>query len=135
MLIDILDNKNLLNYDFFNYDFVSFDFKNNPYKKYILYVDNNYILGFLCYEYIFDRYEIDNIYVDTLNRRKGLGYKMINYLIEKGKKDNIKNITLEVNKNNNQAISLYKKVGFTQKAIRPRYYNGIDGILMEKEMM
>ena len=44
-----------------------------------------------------------------------------------------KNITLEVKKDNIPAISLYKSVGFVEKAIRKGYYQGIDGILMEKE--
>ena len=33
---------------------------------------------------------------------------------------------------NVKAINLYKKYGFKQVAIRKKYYNGIDGILMEK---
>ena len=45
------------------------------------------------------------------------------------------NITLEVRKDNISAINLYKKYGFVEKALRKGYYKGIDGILMEKEMM
>ena len=43
-----------------------------------------------------------------------------------------KNITLEVKKDNIVALKLYKKMGFEEKAIRKNYYNGIDGILMER---
>ena len=43
-----------------------------------------------------------------------------------------KNITLEVKIDNNAAINLYKKYNFVEKAIRKGYYNGIDGILMER---
>ena len=135
MIIDI-DNKNDLNKICgYNSSIVNIDFNNNPYIRYILYVSDNNILGFLCYEYIYDRYETDNLFVDEPNRCKGIGLLLIKSLIEKGKTDNIKNITLEVNIENTIAINLYKKVGFVEKAIRKKYYNGIDGILMEKEMM
>ena len=44
-----------------------------------------------------------------------------------------KDITLEVNIKNSIAIKLYKNFGFEEKAIRKGYYNGIDGILMERK--
>ena len=44
-----------------------------------------------------------------------------------------KSITLEVKKDNIPAINLYKKFGFQEKAIRQGYYQGVDGILMERE--
>ena len=44
-----------------------------------------------------------------------------------------KNITLEVKEDNEPAIKLYEKFGFEKKAIREGYYNGVDGILMERK--
>ena len=41
-------------------------------------------------------------------------------------------ITLEVSKENKAAIELYKKFNFNEVAIRKGYYNGVDGILMER---
>ena len=46
-------------------------------------------------------------------------------------KDNL-SITLEVKETNVAAIKLYKKYGFEEVAVRHGYYNGVDGILMEK---
>ena len=46
---------------------------------------------------------------------------------------NKKHPAYEVKKDNLPAIHLYKSVGFVEKAIRKGYYQGIDGILMEKE--
>ena len=42
-------------------------------------------------------------------------------------------ITLEVRENNQEAISLYQKFNFEKKAIRKGYYQGIDGLLMERD--
>ena len=53
----------------------------------------------------------------------------MNELIEKTNKS----ITLEVNKNNIPALNLYKKFAFHEVAIRKGYYNGVDGILMERK--
>ena len=39
---------------------------------------------------------------------------------------------LSCKKSNDSAIHLYEKYGFEKKAIRKGYYNGIDGILMER---
>ena len=40
--------------------------------------------------------------------------------------------TLEVKINNYIAINLYQKYGYKKVAIRKGYYNGVDGILMER---
>ena len=44
-----------------------------------------------------------------------------------------KDVTLEVRIDNIPAIKLYEKCGFKKIAIRQNYYNGIDGILMERK--
>ena len=43
-----------------------------------------------------------------------------------------KSITLEVREDNISAIKVYEKLGFKRKAIRKNYYDGVDGILMER---
>lgn len=108
---------------------------NNPFLTIYIYKLDDKIIGFVEVSKIYDRYEIDYVYVLEKYRKNKIGTKLINKVIEDGKKDNIKNITLEVNKNNNPAIELYKKEGFIEIATRKGYYKGIDGILMEKEMI
>ena len=46
----------------------------------------------------------------------------------------IEKVTLEVKKDNKNAILLYNSLGFKPVSIRKGYYNGIDGILMLKEV-
>ena len=55
-------------------------------------------------------------------------------MINDCRKNNVLSITLEVKKSNNNAIHLYEKLGFNKVSIRKGYYQGIDGILMEKEL-
>lgn len=111
------------------------ELKQNPYTKLYIYVEKDNIIGLLHLNDIYDRYEINNIYVLEGYRNKGIASKLIEHIIELGNSNKIVNITLEVRKNNYNAIKLYKKYNFEEKAIRKGYYNGIDGILMEKEMM
>ena len=103
----------------------------NPFLKYIVYEENKQILGYLEFNHIYDRIEIINIFVNEKDRRKNIGSKLVEYVINYGKNNKCINITLEVSKDNIGAISLYEKKTFKQIAIREKYYKGIDGILME----
>jgi len=112
------------------------DFFNNIFRKYFIYLEKNNIIGFVNYDYIYDRFELVDIVIDKKYRVCGYGKILMEELIKRGKILNIKNITLEVDKSNDIAICLYEKVGFKKIAIRENYYkNGNDGYLMEKEMM
>ena len=108
---------------------------NNPFSKRIEYIIDNVSVGYLDYSLIYDRMEIDNFLVNPLYRNKGIGNKLMTYLIDIANKNNVDNITLEVRVSNIVAINLYKKYGFLEVAIRKYYYGDEDGILMEKQVM
>ena len=111
------------------------DFKSNPFTHYIYIEKNGKIIGFLNYTIIYDRMEIININICSTEENKHNGSKMLEYIISEAKLNNLKNITLEVKETNKKAIHLYEKYGFIEKAKRKNYYQNIDGILMEKEMI
>lgn len=116
-------------------DNVDIEIDENKASKYFIYIKNNNIIGFINYYDLIDRFEIANIFVKEEFRNKKIGYKLLSYIIELGQKRNIINITLEVNINNVYAIKLYEKCNFKIISIRKKYYNGIDGYLMERKMM
>lgn len=116
-------------------DNVDIEIDENKASKYFIYIENNNIIGFINYYDLIDRFEIANIFVKEEFRNKKIGYKLLSYIIELGQKRNIINITLEVNINNVYAIKLYEKCNFKIISIRKKYYNGIDGYLMERKMM
>lgn len=107
---------------------VTDELKNNPFGKYLILEENSQIIGYIYYSDIYERAEINQFEVQVINRNCGNGTKLLKNLIELVDK----NITLEVKKDNIVALKLYKKMGFEEKAIRKKYYNGIDGILMER---
>ena len=118
--------------DNFTYELTKKEFSTNPYLKIITYVEKDKIIGFLLYSLIYDRIEIEQFEVITKERGRGIGDKLLNYLIEKYKDSDIKNITLEVKEDNIAAINLYKKYGFKKVSTREKYYDGIKGLLMER---
>ena len=104
----------------------------SPYVKIIGYFINNELMAFLDYSMIYDKSEINHIYVDLTYRKKGVASLLMNYYFNdiKGK---INSITLEVSSLNEAAINLYKKYGFKNVAIREKYYGSSDAYLMYKE--
>ena len=111
------------------------DFKNNPYTKYLVYLIENKVVGFINYHDIYDRVEIINFNVLEFFQNKHIGSKLLEKLVSLSLENKMKNITLEVRSDNEKAIYLYKKFGFKSVSIRKKYYNDVDGILMEKELM
>ena len=104
------------------------EINNNPFLNVVIYKENYQIIGYLNYSIIYDKAELNYIFVIPSRRQSGLGSKMIEYLLSKC--EFCENVTLEVRKDNISAIELYKKYGFIEVAIRKNYYHGVDGILM-----
>ena len=124
------NNMNFPNDDFLTKEEVSTELGNNPYGNYLLLIEEDKIIGYIYYSDIYERAEINQFEVKATHRNCGKGNELLKYLIEKLQK----NITLEVKQTNASAIHHYEKNGFKKVAIRKGYYNGIDGILMERTM-
>ena len=112
---------------------VKSDLSNNPFSKYLVYLKNEKIVGYINYYVMYDKMEIANFNVLESFQNQGIGNSLLNYLIN-NYQGIVSNITLEVKCDNIKAIKLYEKYGFTKCALRKGYYNGIDGILMERSM-
>lgn len=104
---------------------------NSPFSINVIYIENRLIIGYLNYSIMYEKAEINNIFVLREYRSQGIGSKFLEYLLKKCKI--CENITLEVRKDNISALQLYKKFGFKEVALRENYYNGVDGILMMRE--
>ena len=124
-----LTSINEIENSFINTKEVEEELKNNPFGKYLILKENNEIIGYIYYSDIYERAEINQFEINSIKRNQGKGNILLKELINKLQKD----ITLEVREDNKQAIHVYEKNGFERKAIRKGYYNGIDGILMERK--
>jgi len=84
---------------------------------------------------MYERAEIININVLEEYQNQKIASKLLEYMVNECISHNVKSITLEVKETNIKAIHLYEKFDFSKVAVRRKYYQGIDGILMEKELM
>jgi len=125
-----LDNINeILDSKLISKETIQKDLNNNSFGTYLILEENNEVIGYLYYSDIYDRAEINQIKIQKNHRNCGKGSLLLQKMIELVEKG----ITLEVRIDNNSAIKLYKKFGFKEVSIRKKYYNNIDGILMERK--
>ena len=90
--------------------------------------------GFIVYRIVVDEAEIITIGVNPEMRRNGIASAMIGIIEKTLKNQGVKKIFLEVASNNIAAQKLYENSGFVRVGLRPRYYDGVDAILMSKNI-
>lgn len=129
MILEITrDNINELENSFISKDYILNEINNNPFAKILILKEASEVIGYIYYSDIYERAEINQFEINSFHRNCGKG----NYLLKKMIQIVEKNITLEVKEDNFPAIALYEKNGFIRKTIRKGYYQGVDGILMER---
>ena len=84
---------------------------------------------------VLDEADLNSIAVRVDFRRKGIGDAIMLAMIEMLSTSGVATINLEVRVSNIPAIKLYKKYGFKECGVRPRYYldNGEDALIMKRE--
>ena len=108
----------------------------NPLAVYWVAVDDNdNVIGYGGYWWIFDEANITNIAVHPDYRQKGIASAILKAMCDKCSVTDVLTLNLEVRVSNTPAQSLYKKFGFKEVGVRPKYYdNKEDAILMTKEI-
>ncbi|MCZ7409351.1 ribosomal protein S18-alanine N-acetyltransferase [Parvimonas micra] len=106
-------------------------------QRVIVAENENIIVGYVLFNQILDEAEIYKIVVSKNFRKKQIAFKIVEFLLDELKKNNVKKIFLEVRKSNIPAISLYKKCGFINIREIIDYYTNPkeDGIMMLKEVV
>lgn len=90
--------------------------------------------GFIVWRVVADEAELISIGVAPSARKTGIGSAMLAIMTSDAKKNGAKKIFLEVAENNTAARALYDNNGFVAVGRRPKYYDGIDAIIMEKQI-
>lgn len=131
MIIELTkENLSAIDNSFLSKQEVLNNLNNNPFGKYLILIEQNEVIGYLYYSDIYERAEINQIEIEKQHRNQ----KKATLLLKTFLKKINKSVTLEVKIDNIPALKLYKKFGFEKKALRKGYYNGIDGILMERKI-
>ena len=135
MIREITDNDRKKIYEIIKKEFKNDYLKDNPFTKWYIYELNNKIVGFINIDIIYEKAEIEYIYVVEKWRKNKIATK----LLEKAEKDlinkRVSTITLEVNVNNFSAIKFYEKNEYKKINIRKHYYGNDDAYLMLKELV
>lgn len=90
--------------------------------------------GFIVYRVITPEAELITIGVHPDARRGGIAATMIELMVRDLVARGVKQVFLEVAENNHPARALYERHGFVAVGRRPKYYDGIDAILMAREL-
>jgi len=87
-------------------------------------VEKNKIIGFtgLIYHKWNNTIQISDIFVKPEYRRRGLGFKLLNFLIEKVRKTEYRCLIAE-SPSLNPSVKLYKKAGFRKCGYNDRLYS------------
>lgn len=112
---------------------ISYKISFNSFEKCFAYEEDNEIIGLIDFSDIYNRLELNYIWIKSNYRGNKKSNALMEYLMDYAKINKVENITLEVSTNNYIAINLYKKYGFVEVALRKQYYNGTDGILMMRK--
>ena len=94
----------------------------NPISHLWVVTQNGALVGYVCFWIVEKVVQLLNIAVHPNTRGRGLGYHLIKEVIKEGLSGNVKQVWLEVRVSNQVARGLYKKVGFEEVGVRPRYY-------------
>lgn len=84
------------------------------------------LVGYCFSVLIFENLQINNICIDKKYQKKGLGFLLLNGVINQARVEGAGIVTLEVNSNNLAALKLYEKVGFKKGRIKNRFYSNGD---------
>lgn len=111
------------------------ELRENILAQYIVAEADEKVIGYAGIWKILNEGHITNIAVLKDYRGKGVGSLLIEGLIWYCMKNDIDRMTLEVRKSNTIAQNLYKKYGFVESGIRPKYYgdNKEDAIIMWRD--
>ena len=91
------------------------------------------ILGYLCYWIVFEEVRLMNLAVIESMRHRGIARSLVSTALRTGVSQSAHRAVLEVRASNRAAQALYQGFGFSQTAVRPKYYTNPveDAVLME----
>jgi ribosomal-protein-alanine N-acetyltransferase len=95
----------------------------------------NLVVGICVFQVVLDEAQINYFVVNKKFRKKGFGSYLMNYLIKKCEKLNLKKLLLEVSQRNVTAERFYSRFDFYTVGIRKNYYkDGSHALLKEKKL-
>lgn len=79
---------------------------------------------------VLDEFHLGNLAVSPGLKGRGYGSMILERMIEDVKKKGCRTVTLEVRASNKTAINLYHKFNFKEMAVRKKYYQDEDALVL-----
>ena len=93
------------------------------------------LLGYACWWLVGDEVHILNLAVHPDVRRSGTGRAMVERVLADAASHHAVSVSLEVRRDNQAAVALYRALRFTETGLRRNYYGqGEDALIMERRL-
>ncbi len=99
-------------------------------------VGRNALIAYISVYHAAGEMEIVNLAVDPRARRRGLGRRILDMILQVARKMGMQRVLLEVRQNNLAALALYRSAGFVTIGRRAGYYpdTGEDALVQEIQL-
>lgn len=106
-------------------------------RLYVLRTPTARVAAFCACWVIVDELHINTIAVDPARRRQGLARQLMAHVCAEAAAAGARHATLEVRRSNDAALQLYRRLGFTVRAARARYYSDPeeDGLILWRDRL
>ncbi len=103
-----------------------------PSNHYLVAIVEGRVVGYCGYWGVAGEGYIYNVAVKASFRRQGIGLSMLKELIVQARGRGMTSLTLEVRQSNEDAIQLYRRLGFAEAGVRKDFYTkpSEDAIIM-----
>ena len=107
----------------------------NALARWLVAVEGETVAGYVGSQTVCNETDMMNVAVTADFRRRGIGEKLVNALVEELKAMESHCLTLEVRASNTPAQAMYEKLGFAEIGRRPRYYQNPkeDALILRKD--
>ena len=107
----------------------------NALALWLVAVEGDTVAGYVGSQTVCNETDMMNVAVTADFRRRGIGEKLVNALVEELKAMDSHCLTLEVRASNTPAQAMYEKLGFAEIGRRPWYYQNPkeDALILRKD--
>lgn len=120
-----------------DYKMLYYETQVNPNSEFFCIVNSeDQIMGYIGLWIVMDTLDITNVSVSSDYKRQGVGTALLDLVYNRALEIDARLISLEVNVNNDKAIKMYKKNGYSEVRRIKNYYSKLkeDAYLMQKEV-
>lgn len=95
----------------------------HAFSRYFVLEEEGEPLGYVACHHLFERLEVNGVYVEPKRRRQGYGRLLLEAVLAYAQEAGCERVLLEVRESNTAAIALYQNLNFTCIDKRAKYYH------------